>query len=100
MGPTLLGFFLWACPRAVSWPLGVVYGLHVLFGNAMHTGTFVRVLVDFGQRRCARSFLARPHGIVSVFVCAHDGRFRSYSSLLCNCSWQMCQAILMQFFGK
>ena len=57
MGPTLLGFFLWACPRAVSWPLGVVYGLHVLFGNAMHTGTFVRVLVEFGQRRCARSFL-------------------------------------------
>jgi len=39
MGPTLLGFFLWACPRAVSWPLGVVYGLHVLFGNAMHTGS-------------------------------------------------------------
>ena len=98
MGPTLLGFFLWACPRAVSWPLGVVYGLHVLFGNAMHTGTFARVLVDFGQRRCARSFLARPYGIVLfVYSCVlmTDVRFRSYSSLLCDFSWQMCQAILM-----
>ena len=38
LGPSLFVGMLWVCPQQLSIAVGAVYGLHVLFGNAMHKG--------------------------------------------------------------
>lgn len=109
VGPGLVAGALWACPRPVSWLAGAVYCLHVLFGNAMHTGSLenfwwksldlhMAVLEYFGYRllveddlalRADRKYIVgtHPHGVYALgqlpfmFTSRHNPLFQLFPFL-------------------
>jgi 2-acylglycerol O-acyltransferase 2 len=109
VGPGIVAGALWACPRPVAWVAGAAYSLHVLFGNAMHTGSLesfwwkgldlhMAVMEYFGYRLLVEDDLVlrpdrkyvigtHPHGVYALgqlpfmFTSRHNPLFQLFPFL-------------------